>query len=85
MSTDAQLDFSFARTAGPKIRRLLDEATLCPWWWPGVVSRIYVTADDQYAPKIEIACRSYATLLMVKRRKLLVDGVFGRDNDPPDV
>jgi hypothetical protein len=32
MSTDAQLDFSFGRTAGPIVRRLLpDNATLCPW------------------------------------------------------
>ena len=32
MSTDALLDFSFGRTAGPIVKRLLSEvASLCPW------------------------------------------------------
>jgi hypothetical protein len=32
MSTDAQLDFSFCRIAGPTARRLVpDDATLCLW------------------------------------------------------
>jgi hypothetical protein len=56
MSTDAQPDFSFGRTAGPIVRRLLsDDETFCPWS-PKIITRVYVKVDDRYASKKVYCC-----------------------------
>jgi hypothetical protein len=64
MSTDAQPNFSFGRTVGPRVKRLLSEdATLGPLS-PTQIPMTYVIVDNLYV-YTKVFCRSLANCLMV--------------------